>query len=146
MSSYLNFYLVPKKREGQTDEPKPLFLCSFSRSSDIYQSFNESISPVYIGNGDEPLYMELTSSLADNVVHDIKDDVERAENRLEKALHTYRELGISPTDDGMADIISTKEYIEEMKENLIEVRFIKTLVEEIDNGYNDFEKVLINID
>lgn len=64
MSSYLTFYLVPKKTRKKYDYNKddghteievelstgtPLALMSYSRSNDIYRAFNETLNPAYAG-------------------------------------------------------------------------------------------------
>ena len=46
MSSYLNIYLVPKKRNDE-DIPEPLLFMSYSRNSGVYQACWKSIA--YIG-------------------------------------------------------------------------------------------------
>ena len=67
MSSYLTFYIVPKE-EGS----KPISLIGYSRSSEIYQYFNDSINPAYVGTGDKINYTELTVSHVDKVINDLQ--------------------------------------------------------------------------
>lgn len=148
MSSYLNFYLVPKKK-GEAQKPEPMLFQSHCRSSNIYQTFYEEIHPVYIGNGDEYQYSELT---ADDVLHCInraKRELEITEKGLNNKVDAYKAImgpNIEPSnlDDIIDSYICTKEYIEELKENIVDLQGIYDWVDGI--KYTDFEKVLINID
>ena len=44
------------------------------------------------------------------------------------------------------DIQSTEEYLKEEKSVLDELKFITFIIEETEKGFNEFEKVLINVD
>ena len=137
MSSYLTFYLKPKGQD------KPLMFTSYSRSTDIYQAYYEELHPAFIGNGDEPNYTELTSEMALQVVNAAKEDLKKAETALNNRIAAYKELG-NMSDEAVQDIAETKDYIEDLKSNLIELQCIYCWVGDIE--YSDFEKVLINID
>ena len=100
MSSYLTFYVVPKA-EGS----KPLALVSYTRSSAIYRCFNETLNVAYIGIGDEPQYTELTVSKVNEVIEDMKDEIEGNKKRIAE----YEKHAA-----GNTDII---EYIIELKED-----------------------------
>lgn len=138
MSSYLTFYLVPKG-----DDKKPLTFVSYSRINDVYQSYYEELNPAYMGNSDETNYTELTPEKALQVVNTAKDDLKKAEKALNNRISAYKELN-DTSEEAIQDITSTREYIEELKENLSELQYIYDWVSEIE--YSDFEKVLINID
>ena len=138
MSSYLIFYLVPKG-----EDKKPLTFISYSRNNDVYQSYNEELSPAYIGNGDKSNYTELTPEKALQVVNAAKEDLKKAENALNNRIAAYKELG-NISDEAIQDIADTREYIEELKEGLAKLQCIYNWVLNIE--YSDFEKVLINID
>lgn len=138
MSSYLTFYLVPKG-----NDKKPLALMAYSRNSDIYQAYYENAHPAFIGNGDEPNYTELTSEMALQVVNAAKEDLKKAETALNNRIAAYKELG-NMSDEAIQDIAETKDYIKDLKYNLIELQCIYCWVGDIE--YSDFEKVLINID
>ena len=86
MSSYLTFYLVPKKtrkkygydeNEGNTETEeeistgKPLVLFSFSRNNDVYQAYNNSLNPAYAGM--EEKYTEVTYEDSQKVVNDFEE-------------------------------------------------------------------------
>lgn len=137
MSSYLTFYLKPKEQE------KPLMFTSYSKSTDVYQAYYEELHPAFIGNGDEPNYTELTSEMALQVVNAAREDLKKAEKALNNRIAAYKELG-NMSDEAIQDIAETKDYIEDLKSNLIELQCIYRWVGDI--GYSDFEKVLINID
>lgn len=148
MSSYLNFYLVPKKKD-EVQNPKPLLFQSHCRSSNIYKTFYEELNPAYIGNGDEYQYSDLS---ADDVLYCInraKRDLEITEKNLNNKIDAYKTI-MGPNiespnlDDIIDSYICTKEYIEELKENIVDLQGIYDWVDGI--KYTDFEKVLINID
>ena len=95
MSSYLSFYLVPKKsakkhnynEEGKNietevklSEGKPLLLMSFSRNNDVYQAYYEAMNPAYCGMEDK--YTEVTYEDAQRVVKEFKEDITTTEKRL----------------------------------------------------------------
>lgn len=147
MSSYLNFYLVPKKK-GDV-EPEPLLLMSYNRSSNIYSAYYENLNPAFIGTGDKTNYSELTKEGAHFVVEDIKNDLEKAKSGLKNRVEAYKTICLNSEDtirDYIEDFTSTKEYIKELEDSVLELQFIANLVNDIDLKYTDFEKVLINVD
>lgn len=145
MSSYLNFYLVPKKREGAKEDPKPLNFISYSRSTDIYRSYYEVLNPVFIGTEEEYEYTELTPLDAKRVIDDAKKDLQDTINRFESKKRAYKELSNTPIpEEAIAEFMDTEEYIRELKENVQSLESIYEWVSDIE--YSDFEKVLINID
>ena len=77
------------------------------------------------------------------VVNATKEDLKRAETTLNNRIAAYKELG-NTSDEAVQDIAETKDYIEDLKNNLIELQCIYDWVRDIE--YSDFEKVLINID
>ncbi len=157
MSSYLTFYLVPKKTRKKYDFNKddghteievelstgtPLVLMSYSRSNEIYHAFNESLNPVYAGN--EEKYTELTIEKCKQVIDDLERDIKSTEKRLAINYKMLKEGGYS--SELWEDIHSMEEYLSEQKETVESVRHIENIVYETANGYNDFEKVLFNVD
>ena len=132
MSSYLTFYLVPKKTRKKYDYSKddghtetevelstgiPLALMSYSRNNEIYRAFSETLNPAYAGM--EEKYTELTTDGCKMVIEDL---------------------------EMWEDSHSMEDYLSEQKETLESVKNICSLVHECTQGYNDFEKVLINVD
>ena len=144
MSSYLTFYLVPKKDKGEAKEP--LTLMSYSRSSNIYQAFNENASVAYIGNDDKPNYTELTKEMVNNVVNAVKTDYDDAQKNFAARMDAYKSIKLEGEtfDTYVEDFQSTTSYLEELKETIAQIEFIASIVEDLE--YSDFEKVLINID
>ncbi len=157
MSSYLTFYLVPKKTRKKYDFNKddghteievelstgtPLVLVSYSRSNEIYRAFNETLNPAYAGM--EEKYTELTMDGCKRVIEDLESEIKSTEKRLAINYKMLKEGGYS--SELWQEIHSTEEYLSEQKETLDEVKYISRLVYECTKGYNDFEKVLINID
>ena len=157
MSSYLTFYLVPKKTRKKYDYNKddghteieaelstgtPLALISYSRSNDIYRAFNETLNPAYAGM--EEKYTELTTDGCKRVIEDLESEIKSTEKRLEIDYKMLKEGGYS--SELWEDIHSMERYISEQKETVEAVKHIENIVYETANGYNDFEKVLINID
>lgn len=144
MSSYLTFYLVPKKDKGEVKEP--LAFLSYSRNSAIYQAFYENINVAYIGNGDKPNYTELTKDLVNKVVDAVKTDYDDAQKNFAARMEAYKAVKLEGKtfEDYVEDFQSTTLYLEELKENIARVDLIAFMVEDLE--YSDFEKVLINID
>lgn len=147
MSSYLNLYLLPKKKEGDTVEPKPLLLYSWSRNTNIYSTFYEELNPVFIGNGEEPLYTEVSAQDLNEVVNTLSDDATEYENRIENTFEAYQKIPNLSKDiisEYIEDYTSSKEYINELRETCSFMRFLHDLLSDL--KYSDFEKILINID
>lgn len=146
MSSYLNIYLVPKKLEGATEEPKPLLFTSYSRSSDIYQTIYEELNPVFIGNGDTPNYSELKASDLQKAINEVSKTIKKSEERLVSTAEAYKAMSDKIPEEVVDDYVSTKEYLKELKETVSELECISCWVSDIELGCTSFEKVLINID
>ena len=153
----LTFYLVPKKskkiydynkddghttKEIKLSEGEPLALMSYSRSSDIYQAYYETLNPVYAG--DEDKYTDLTYKDAKRVCDEFEKEIKDIEERLRIDYKMLKEGGYS--SELWDDIHSMETHLKEQKEVLEEMKFISNLVYYCENEYCDFEKVLINID
>lgn len=144
MSSYLNFYLVPKKREGQEEEPKPLLFQSWSRNSNVYQAFDENFSIVYVGNREA--YTDITPSIVKDVIECVEEDLKKVKKRLKETIKLFKDTAITSLEvyeSYQNDCLSTQEYIEELEEQIADLRGILTWVSDL--KYTDFEKVLANI-
>lgn len=151
MSSYLTFYLVPKKEknkwDGEEDKKvtltqEPLSFLSYSRSSEIYQAYNEAINPIaFCNEGNE--YTELTVEKANEVVRECEKSIKDAEDSLKIEYKILKEGGYS--NEVWVEIHSKEDYLKELRETLSELKFIAYVVEECTSNFNDFEKVLINI-
>lgn len=155
MSSYLTFYLVPKKtrktyyqsdngeeKEEKLSEGKPLSLMYYTRSSEIYQVYEDTLNPAYCGN--EEKYTELTSEKARQVVSEYESDIKKTENRLRIDYKMLKEGGYN--QELWDDIHSMEDYLSEQKDILNDIKSIADLVDRVYNDCGDFEKVLINVD
>ncbi len=148
MSSYLNFYLVPKKKEGQSEESEPIHLMSYSRNSDVYQNYYDYLNPAYYSGADDKVnYTELTPHDAQYVVDKAREDLLKSEKSFDDMVTAYKSLDNLPKDtleDYILDYTSRKQYIDELKDGIRELEFIAGLVKDLE--FSGFEKVLINID
>lgn len=140
MSSYLTFYLIPKAEDSKP-EVKPISLISYSRSSNVYQYFNDTIHPAYIGIGDETQYTELTINKVDEVIEELKNDISKAQKRT-----VEYEKHAAGNSELIEDIISQKEYIEDLEWALHKVEFIRDLVQEASYSWTGYDKILCNVD
>lgn len=136
MSSYLTFYIVPKE-EGS----KPIALLNYSRNNDIYQYFVDNIRVAFIGMEGNPQYTELTEENIDWVINDLKSDISKAQKRVEEYEHH-----VDGNMDIIEEIISQKDYIDDLKYALSETEFIKQFVTEATHSWSDYNKVLCNVD
>lgn len=158
MSSYLNIYLVPKVsdkietfengenvvKEIKLSEGKPIHFLSYCRSSNIYQAFNEALNVTYIGTEDEPKYEELTCSKIDMVISDLNESIDKIRSGLTV---NYKMLNNgAKVEELWEDIHDAEDYLKEELQTLEEIKHIRFWVLECEEGYNNFEKVLMNID
>jgi len=156
MSSYLTFYLVPKKTKKKYDFNKddgsteievelskgePLCLTSYSRSSEIYQAYKEKLNPAYAGNDEN--YTELRYEDAKSVCTSYEKEINETKKRLEIDYKIIKEGGYN--SDLWEEIHSFEKYLDDQKETLQELKSISNLVYDVYMDYTDFEKVLINI-
>lgn len=141
MSSYLNIYVQSKMKDGQ--KSKKMLLMSVSRANPLYQAINEAGSfYAYnsIGENTEEQFYELTSELVNSICQDSNMEIQIAEKRL----HEYEKYAAGNMEI-IQEIISTKDYLNELNQTYNQLRFISQIVEDAKNDFSDFEKVLINI-
>ena len=135
MSCYLNIYITPK-RKSETEEKKHLILLSYSRSSDVYEYFDHNLDIPWTGK--EEKYLVLNKESVELVITDFKEDIKKAETRL-----TEYEKHVKDNSELIEDIISMKEYIEDLKFDLHTTYFILDLI--INNDiYEEFEEISCN--
>ena len=135
MSSYLTFYLKPR-----VEEQKPITLISYSRNTEVYKYFDNSIHPVYIGL-EETQYTELTKDKVNRVIEDLKCDISKSQKRLLE----YEKYSAG-NSEMVEYIIELKEYIEDLEWALQKIEFIKDLVERSSYSHTDYCKILCNVD
>lgn len=138
MSSYLSFYIVPK-RKSQEEPKKHILLLAFSRSSDIYQYFNENVHITWIGNSEETPYTTLTMDDIHRVLEDISSDELSSQKRLVEF-----EKYAAKNSDYVNEIISLKEYISELQYAKHQTEFIGLLLDGME-FYEEIEEVCCNL-
>lgn len=138
MSSYLSFYIVPK-RKSQEEPKKHILLLAFSRNSDIYRYFDENINITWIGNNEETPYTTLTMEDIHRVLEDISSDMDSSQRRLVEF-----EKYAAKNSDYVNEIISLKEYISELQYAKHQTEFIALLLEGME-FYEEIEEMCCNI-
>ena len=143
MSCYLTFYGVPRKSKEnehqEQNEEKPIQIVSFSRNDDIYSYFNENMSIYYCY--EETKYTDLSDEKISNVIEDINNDIRSSEKRL----YEYEKYA-STNPDYIQEILSIKEYIEDLNRALHQTEFIRHMLSECNYEYsNGFEKIVCNL-
>ena len=138
MSSYLSFYIVPK-RKSQKEPKKHILLLSFSRNSDIYRYFDDTVSIVWIGNSEVSPYTSLSADDIHRVHEGILSDMDSSQKRLAEF-----EKYAAQNSDYINDIISLKEYISELQYALHQTEFIGFLIDEM-ALYGEIEEVFCNL-
>lgn len=149
MSSYLNIYLVPKKTEKVckeendsevwVEEPlsegKPLLLCSYTRSSAIYEAFNEGMYIDYV----------LKIVTKDNL-RSIKAMVESNYNKLKKRHDLDFEILSKIYNSELKEELSEiKEEMDDLEDVSRFTTFLMDILEDIEINCNSFTKVCVNI-
>ena len=142
MSSYLNFFLVPKKKEDETNEPKPLLLNSYSRAGNLYHYFMNELNVAYCDDEENP-YTELNNEKCRRVLDSVKDLIETTKKSLD-ILYKVAQKTSTTDSDITANILEKEEYLQELNEDLAKLKAICDIICDIE--YSDFEKVLINYD
>ena len=149
MSSYLTFYGIPRlesddrndeiKEKVEDKDAKPISIVSFNRNNDIYRYFDENCNIAYCY--DSIKYSDITSSDVSVVESDIKNDIMSSEKRL----HEYEKYaGSNP--DYVQEILSIKEYLEDLYRALHYAEFIGYIVSEAELKYRGgFTKIVANI-
>ena len=121
---------------------EPLLLLSYTRSSDIYQAYNDTLHPAYCGM--EEKYTEVTYEDSKRVISEYEEDLKSTEERLKIDYKMLKEGGYS--SELWDHIHSMESYLKEQREVLETLKQISSMVYDICEGYSDFEKVLINVD
>lgn len=140
MSSYLTFYIVPK-RKSDKEEKKYISLVAYSRNSDIYQYFRENINPVFADYNKEIPYTTLTKESIGEVIEDFSNDIQKAQTRL-----VEYEKYAKDNPDYINEIIELKEYIIDLQYWKDKVSFLEDIVDDTSSTYSEIEEVCCNID
>lgn len=132
MSSYLSFYIVPKRKTEK--EPKRyILISSYSRNSDIYQAFEENISIVWSGDGNK--YTTLTQDNVNLVQNDLASNISKTKDKL-----VEYEKYASSNPEYIQEIIETKEYLSDLQYTQAKISFIADMLEDM-NFYNEIEEI-----
>lgn len=131
MSSYLTFYVQHKG----DDKKHPIV--SYSRNNDIYQAFDENLHIAFCYN--EIKYTELNEEDIILVLDNIKNDISKAEGRLQK----YEKYA-NGNSECIEEIIQIKDYISDLKITYYKVMAIMDVISNISYG-SDVEHVYCNI-
>lgn len=132
MSSYLNIYIKAKGND------KPIEIVSWSRSDDIYSAIDDVINIPW--SGKELQYTELTVERINEVIEELKQDIDKADKRIieyEKHADGNTEL--------IDEILSQKEYRESLDEVLKRLYFLSDIIYDAKEEFSDVEKVLCSI-
>lgn len=140
MSSYLNIYMLPQATE-ENKEPKKLLLEQYSRNSPIYQAFYENLNPIYAWKNDKEQYEELTEEKLSIMRNGLKEDYDKAKKRLEEYEKHCNSI------DLLEDIISMKEYIADIKEQLSFISHLESILFMCKHTtWGGFQGIYMNID
>lgn len=136
MSSYLSFFIVPK-RKSEKEKKQHIIIATYCRSSDVYQYFDENIHPVWAGN--EEKYTTITSSEINEVLKDLDSDIAKTKSRL-----TEYEKYASSNPDYIQEIIETKEYLHDLEYTKAKISFIEDMLDDMDS-YEEIEEICCHI-
>lgn len=119
MSSYLNFYILPKEenKENKEKKEKPILFISFSRSNYIYSEFVECMNIACYGN--EELYTEININQVERIINDLNEVISSTVKRLEK-MQRYVGGNLELIDD----ILDIEEHLDELKDTRSKLYFI----------------------
>lgn len=136
MSSYLSFFIVPKRKNGK-EKKKHIILASYSRNTEIYQYFEENVHPAYCGSEQE--YTTLTSESVASVLSDFEEDISKSKTRLNEY-----EKYVKDNPEYIDDIISMKEYISDLEYWKAKASFLADMLSDMD-CYEEIEEICCNI-
>lgn len=139
MSSYLSFYIVPK-RKTQEEPKKHIILAAYSRNTTIYQYFCKNVNPAFIGSGKEDHYTTLTLGKLTSVIQDFDNDISASKDRL---VEYEKYAGKNP--DYINEIIELKKYIQDLQYWRDKTSFIVDIVDDKD-CYEEIEEICCNVD
>lgn len=157
MSSYLNIKLIPKQENKKKEDISVkdyLLIGAWGRSSEIYQAFRETVSPVsaytikvddaghwmYNENGvlqcEDEIFTDLTSSELDAVLKYINNNIESTKKSLDKiskdkaAISNYKQLIATSKDPEEATKLVEK--LSSALDNIEDFDYTNELKEELE--------------
>lgn len=139
MSSYLSFYVVPK-RKSKEEEKQYIILTAYSRNCDMYQYFNENLNIAYAGNKEDE-YTTLTAEDVNLVINDFKKDIDNSFKRLVE----YEKYAAN-NPEYIDEIVELKKYIEELQYWKDKISFIADMISDTGFYSSGIEEVCCNID
>lgn len=162
MSSYLNIKLIPKQENKKKEDISVkdyLSIGAWGRSSEIYQAFRETVSPVSaytIEVDEDEIFTDLTSSELDAVLKYINNNIESTKKSLDKiskdkaTISNYKQLIATSKDPEEAtklveklssalDNIEDFDYTNELKEELEGLEYAKCIIVFLSDLYSSLE-------
>ena len=145
MSEYLNIYLVPKKSKDGDKQASPMYITSYSRCSDVFEAIYENVNVAYDSDG--KTYSELSPGELRRVCNEMENNIAKQEQRIKTRMESLANVHDSEVaSEILGDIDSFKDYANDMKATLAELKHILWLVETINSefDYGPFDKVVAN--
>jgi len=133
MSSYLNIYLKDK------DTKKDRLLISYSRNTDLYQALWENLHIVHADEDNQ--LTELKDEDFDKVIDKLMDYKQKTLVRLHE-----NEKYAKDNPDLIEEILSSKEFIEELCSTIAEVRMLARIQSSCVIGCSSFDSMSANIE
>lgn len=118
MSHAMSIYLKPKGKEEY------IYLFYYGGNSNVYQQFRENGLDCYEGTGEDSNYKELTKGDLNYILNDLNRDIIRIKKQL-----SIKEKYANGNSEIIDDIISSQDYIDELEEAKIDIKFLLDLVE-----------------
>lgn len=129
MSHAINIYIeLSSEMYDEEKDKRPSekrYLLSYVGCSNIYSLFRDLGIDHYCGM-DGNSYAELTSSVLDNALEDVKNDIKTVKNKIK----TYEKLA-QGNKEIIDEVISSKEYLEELFDTKKDVEFLDTLLQKL---------------
>lgn len=133
MSSYLNFYVVPKQKDEGKEEQK-LLLMSYCRVNDLYSAYVDELNVSYND------YKKITAEDSEKVLKVVKKELEDYKQTVATRTEAVKNLpNLTPeiVDEYVSEYVSSKEYITELENTVSQIEFITDLLRDLE--YSSFE-------
>ncbi len=147
MSQYLNIYIVPRKKEGETEEKKPMYLTAFSYSTDVYDELTTVKLFKYCNSEND--YTDLEAKDIREAIASVDEQIENTKNAIEVERKNLRHLQNNDVIEGLLCQIEAQEahIKEDFNPTKKQLEHLLWLAEEIEGEYSgsEFEKLVANI-